>query len=197
MDGVIDRRAFLRHAAGVAAMAVSTAGPGWAALGSGSGGTRLNVLFIAVDDLRPQLGCYGDTTVKSPNIDRLAARGTVFTRAYCQQALCSPSRISLLSGRYPATTRILSIGPALRETMPDIVTLPQHFKNNGYFTRSLGKIYHVGIDDPASWSVPSWQPKKPRRGPAGEAAVRKYREEMKTAGKTIPAKGQGDRKSVV
>ncbi|MCU0913803.1 MAG: sulfatase [Planctomycetes bacterium] len=177
--------------AGAGAAAVSMAGPAWGASASGMPGKRLNVLFIAVDDLRPQLGCYGDTMVKSPNIDLLAARGTVFTRAYCQQALCSPSRISLLSGRYPATTRVLSIGPALRETMPDIVTLPQHFKNNGYFTRSLGKVYHVGIDDPASWSVPSWQPKKPRRGPAGEAAVRKYRDEMKAAGKTIPAKGQG------
>ncbi len=151
---------------------------------------KFNVLFIAVDDLRPQLGCYGDPLVKSPHIDRLAARGTVFTRAYCQQALCSPSRISLLSGRYPATTRILTIGPALRETMPDIVTLPQHFKDNGCFTRSLGKVYHVGIDDPPSWSVPSWQSKKPRYGPTGEAAVRKRREEFKAAGKPIPQKGE-------
>jgi len=150
-----------------------------------------NVLFIAVDDLRPQLGCYGDAVVKSPHIDRLAARGTTFTRAYCQQALCSPSRISLLSGRYPATTRIFTIGPALRETLPDIVTLPQHFKNHGYFARSLGKVYHVGIDDPPSWSVPSWQSRKPRYGPEGREAVRKYRREMKTAGKPIPRRGKG------
>jgi len=154
-------------------------------------GKRLNVLFIAVDDLRPQLGCYGDRVVKSPRIDGLAARGTTFTRAYCQQALCSPSRISLLSGRYPATTRIFKIGPALRETMPDIVTLPQHFKNNGYFTRSLGKVYHVGIDDPPSWSVPSWQAKKPRYGPGGQEAIRKYQADMKAEGKTIPKKGEG------
>jgi arylsulfatase A-like enzyme len=159
-----------------------------AAAAGGEG--KLNVLFIAVDDLRPQLGCYGAPVVKSPGIDRLAARGTVFTRAYCQQALCSPSRISLLSGRYPATTRILSIGPALRETMPDIVTLPQHFKNNGYHARSLGKVYHVGIDDPASWSVPSWQPKKPRYGPEGAALVKKRRDEFAAAGKPIPQKGK-------
>jgi len=151
---------------------------------------RFNVLFIAADDLRPQLGCYGDPLAKSPHIDRLAARGTVFTRAYCQQALCSPSRISLLSGRYPSTTRIFTIGPALRGTMPDVVTLPQHFKNHGYHARSLGKIYHVGIDDPPSWSVPSWQPQKPRYGPEGEAAVRRRREELKASGRPLPAKGK-------
>lgn len=152
----------------------------------------MNVLFIAVDDLRPQLGCYGDPDVKSPHMDRLAARGLVFERAYCQQALCSPSRISLLSGRYPTTTRIFQIGPALRETLPDVVTLPQHFKNHGYFTRSLGKVYHVGIDDPQSWSVPSWQPKKPRYGPEGTQAVNQRRQELKASGKAIPAKGPGN-----
>ena len=152
---------------------------------------RMNVLFLAADDMRPQLGCYGDAVVKSPNIDRLAGRGVVFNRAYCQQALCSPSRISLLSGRYPSTTRIYQIGPALRETMPDIVTLPQHFKNNGYFTRSLGKIYHVGIDDPASWSVPSYQPKAPRLGPIGREGVQKVRQEAKKSGRKLPVKGKG------
>lgn len=91
---------------------------------------RPNVLMIAVDDLRPQLGCYGDKLGKSPNIDRLAARGLVFERAYCQQALCSPSRISLLSGRRPSTSKIYQIGPTLRSHMPEIVTLPQHFKNS-------------------------------------------------------------------
>lgn len=151
--------------------------------------SKPNVLFIAVDDMRPQLGCYGDPVAKTPHMDRLAARGLLFNRAYCQQALCSPSRISLLSGRYPATTRILSIGPALRETMPDIVTLPQHFKNNGYFTRSLGKVYHVGIDDPASWSVPPWHSKKPRYGPAGQAVVKRKAEALRASGKPIPQKG--------
>src|SRR5688572_22228291 len=115
-----------------------------------------NVLFISSDDMRPQLGCYGDPTVKSPHLDALANRGMVFQRSYVQQALCSPSRIALLSGRYPATTGIFEIGRPLRATMPDITTLPQHFKNHGYHTRSLGKIYHVGIDDEASWTVPAW-----------------------------------------
>ena len=171
----------------LAAAGLLPAAAGWAA----EPAPRFNVLFIAVDDLRPQLGCYGDKIVKSPHMDRLAARGVVFERAYCQQALCSPSRISLLSGRYPATTRILSIGPALRETMPDVVTLPQHFKQQGYFARSLGKVYHVGIDDPASWSEPSWQPKAPRYGPIGLAAVAKRTAEMKAAGESPAKKGAG------
>jgi len=151
---------------------------------------RPNVLFIATDDMRPQLGCYGDKLVKSPNIDRLAARGMVFERAFCQQALCSPSRISLLTGRHPWTTRIYQIGPFLRETMPDVITLPQHFKNQGYFTRSLGKVYHVGIDDPASWTVPPWHSKKPRYGPVGSAAVEKRREALLAAGEPIPKQGE-------
>lgn len=158
----------------------------WAGLAA----EKLNVLFIATDDLRPQLGCYGDPVVKSPNLDRLAARGMVFNRAYCQQALCSPSRISLLTGRHPWTTKIYDIGPFLRETMPDVVTLPQHFKNSGWFTRSLGKIYHVGIDDPQSWSVPPWHSKKPRYGPVGSEAVAKRRNDLTAGGKPIPKKGE-------
>lgn len=160
------------------------------ACGHATAAERLNVLFIASDDMRPQLGCYGDTLVKSPNLDRLAARGMVFERAFCQQALCSPSRISLLSGRHPWTTKIYSIGPFLRETMPDVVTLPQHFKNNGYFTRSLGKVYHVGIDDPASWSVPPWHSKAPRYGPESQALVKTMVAEMKARGEPIPKQGK-------
>lgn len=83
---------------------------------------KLNVLFIAADDMRPQLGCYGDPVAKSPSIDALAQRGMLFNRSYVQQALCSPSRISMLSGRYPATTGIFEIGRPLRATMPDITT---------------------------------------------------------------------------
>jgi len=150
---------------------------------------RPNILFIASDDMRPQLGCYGDPSVKSPNLDRLAARGMVFRRAFCQQALCSPSRISLLSGRHPWTTKIYQIGPPLRSTMPDIVTLPQLFKNHGWFTRSLGKIYHIGIDDPISWSVPSWVSKQPRYGPDGTAKVRAAAAKLREQGIEDPDKG--------
>lgn len=158
---------------------------------------RPNVLFIASDDMRPQLGCYGDTTVKSPHLDALAKRGMVFQRSYVQQALCSPSRISMLSGRYPATTGIFEIGRTLRTTMPDITTMPQHFKNNGYHTRSLGKIYHVGIDDDASWTVPAWHSKAPRISAATQAAVSQFIEDARAKGITIPQKGKGSRNSAV
>jgi len=152
---------------------------------------RLNVLFIASDDLRSQLGCYGDRMVKSPNLDRLAGRGLVFQRAYCQQALCSPSRISLLSGRHPWTTGIYQIGPSLRSKLPDVVTLPQHFKNHGWHARSLGKVFHIGIDDPASWSEASWVSKAPRYGPEGRAKVSVAAQALLAAGKQDPDKGPG------
>lgn len=121
---------------------------------------RLNVLFIAVDDLRPELGCYGAKHIQSPNIDKLAAGGLLFERAYCQQAVCNPSRNSVLSGCRPDTTRCMANNTFLRPTLPDILTLPQHFKNNGWHALSLGKIFHHSDkepgDDPQSWSEPSW-----------------------------------------
>lgn len=125
---------------------------------------RYNVLMIAVDDLRPEAGCYGVPIIKTPHIDALAGQGLVFNRAYCQQAVCSPSRTSLLLGRRPDTTRIFDLQTHFRKTLPDVVTLPQHFKNHGYHTQGLSKIYHGGLDDPASWSVPHWSPKKPSYG---------------------------------
>lgn len=113
-----------------------------------------NVLFLVSDDLRPELGCYGNPIIHSPNIDRLARRGMVFDRAYCQQAVCSPSRTSLLTGRRPDTTKVWDLKTHFRTNIPDVVTLPQLFKNHGYTTLGLGKIYHSGLDDPASWSIP-------------------------------------------
>ncbi|MBL6838004.1 MAG: sulfatase [Puniceicoccaceae bacterium] len=120
--------------------------------------TKPNVLFIAVDDLRPELGCYGSTIVKSPNIDRLASMGTVFENAYCQQAVCSPSRVSLLSGQRPDTTKVWDLYTKFRSIQPDIVTLPQFFKNNGYHSYRLGKIFHRGHgqkEDGKSWTTSS------------------------------------------
>ena len=112
-----------------------------------------NVLFIAVDDLRPELGCYGSPIAVSPNLDALAADGLLFNRAYCQEAICRPSRASLMTGARPETTGLFHNYVSLRELQPDIVTLPQHFIANGYETAYCGKIFHQGdTDEEKSWS---------------------------------------------
>ncbi len=121
---------------------------------SGPKSDRPNILFIAVDDLRPELGCYGDTTVISPNIDRLAQTGITFNRAYCQSAVCNPSRASLLTGLRPDSIRVWDLKTDFRDNLPDVVTLPQYFKNKGYHTAAIGKIYHNTIPDSLSWSEP-------------------------------------------
>jgi iduronate 2-sulfatase len=110
------------------------------------------VLLVCVDDLKPLAGCYGGTA-KTPNLDRLAARGLVFERAYCNQALCAPSRNALLTGLRPDTLRIFDLGTNFRKARPDAVTLPQAFRARGYRAEALGKIFHAGHgkdDDPAS-----------------------------------------------
>ena len=119
---------------------------------------QYNVVFIMVDDLRPLLGCYGHPEMHTPNIDRLAQRGTLFNRAYCQYPLCNPSRTSILTGLRPDTTSVFSNTVGFRETLPNAVTLPQHFKTFGYHTQSVGKIAHNQAmqDDSYSWSIPSW-----------------------------------------
>lgn len=150
-----------------------------------------NVLLICVDDLKPTLGCYGDTQAITPNIDRLASRGVLFSSAYCNQAVCSPSRNSLMTGLRPQTLGIYDLATNFRLAAPEVVTLPQHFMNHGYEAQGLGKILHIGhgnSDDSKSWSVPFWRPKGPSyvlaeslagfkkdklgkvRGPATEAA---------------------------
>ncbi|MEY3895508.1 MAG: hypothetical protein RLZZ214_1027 [Verrucomicrobiota bacterium] len=121
-----------------------------------------NILFIAMDDLRPELGCYGRDYIKSPNIDRIAKAGMTFKRAYCQQAVCSPSRTSLMTGTRPDTTRVWDLVTHFRTTTPDVVTLGQHFKAHGYFVQGMGKIYHNSLDDEVTWSVPFHTPKVPR-----------------------------------
>jgi arylsulfatase A-like enzyme len=121
-----------------------------------------NILFIAVDDLRPELGCYGKDYIKSQNIDALAKHGMVFNRAYCQQAVCSPSRSSLMTGTRPDTTKVWDLTTHFRAALPNVVTLGQHFKQNGYFVQGMGKIFHGHLDDAPTWSVPWETPKAPR-----------------------------------
>jgi len=122
-------------------------------------GENPNVLFIAADDLRCDLHCMGNTEVQTPNLDALAGRGRLFTSAYCQQAVCNPSRASLMTGLRPDTLKIWDLPTHFRDRMPDVVTLPQHFRRHGYFTQNIGKIYHNWRQDiqgdPDSWSVPA------------------------------------------
>lgn len=115
---------------------------------------RPNVLFIAVDDLRPELGCYGSSIAQTPNIDKLAAHGLTFTRAYCQQAICGPSRASIMTGARPESTGVIHNYIKIRDgKQPNIVTLPQHFRNNGYETVYVGKVFHgKDTDEELSWS---------------------------------------------
>ncbi|MEM9673471.1 MAG: sulfatase [Bacteroidota bacterium] len=122
---------------------------------------RPNVLFIAVDDLRPELGCYGKTAMISPNIDRLADTGTLFNRAYCQIPVCGASRASLLTGLRPTRDRFLGYSTRADEDAPGAITLPQHFRKNGYYTISNGKIFHHRDDKAGSWSEPAWRPQNP------------------------------------
>jgi arylsulfatase A-like enzyme len=138
---------------------------GLAAGAAGFAAERPNVLFVTVDDLRPALGCYGESAVVTPHFDALARGGTVFRRAYAQQAVCNPSRASFMTGLRPDSTGVYDLVTHFRRRVPGVVTLPQHFKDHGYHTVAFGKIYHpafpgfgIGSDlgDAPSWSEPAW-----------------------------------------
>jgi len=160
------RRWLLPLAAGVAVLALSGPAAGQVAVqpprteGESRAQARPNVLLIMADDLPARIGAYGRAEVKTPNIDRLAHGGVVFQHAYTQYPQCAQSRASMLTGRRPASTRVFDLETHFRKALPDAVTLPQLFKQNGYFTGRVGKIFHQGVpgdigrsgpDDPASW----------------------------------------------
>ncbi len=119
--------------------------------------SKKNILFISIDDLRPVLTCYGNQEVQTPNIDKLCSNSAVFTKAYAQYASCNPSRSSLLTGLLPEATGVIRNSQILRNEQPDIVTLPQNFRNQGYKTYGLGKVFHefhdarTLLEDPMSW----------------------------------------------
>lgn len=140
----------------------------WFACLSSSGSGRVNggepnkpnILFLICDDLNCDIGCYGHPQVQTPNIDALARRGVRFESAHCQFPLCGPSRASLMTGLYPSQTRVQRNAIYLREHLPDVLTMPQHFRASGYFATRIGKIFHYhvpkhigtsGHDDPWSW----------------------------------------------
>ncbi|HKT61782.1 MAG TPA: sulfatase [Gemmatimonadales bacterium] len=135
-----------------AVVIVALLSAGWRrASDQGDAGQRPNVLFIAVDDLRPTIGAFGDPYAKTPNLDRLARSGATFLQAYAQQALCNPSRASLLTGLRPDSIRVWDLETDFRANVPDVVTLPQHFMQHGYRTVEIGKIYHNTLPDSRSW----------------------------------------------
>jgi len=141
-----------------------------------------NVLVFFIDDLRPELGCYDVDYIKSPGIDKLAAQGVQFDRAYCQQAICAPSRISMISGQYPDKTGIYDLFTPLRRTIPDAMTLPRYFREKGYVTASFGKVYHHHTDDREYWAELPDQPGDKYANPETLKAIQRLAEEARRKG---------------
>lgn len=149
-SGRIKRREFIKLASASAAAGLIYGSPGFSLPLKSK--RHPNVLFLIVDDLRPELGCYGVDQIKSPNIDRIAQQGLVFTRAYCPQAICNPSRACLLTGKRPESLRVWNNETHFRRINPTLRTLPQIFNSQGYNTISIGKVFHGTLPDPPSWS---------------------------------------------
>lgn len=183
------RAAGLALALNLVAVNLVVATLGWALASTATAG-RPNILFIAVDDLRPELNCYGRTHIHSPNIDRLASGGVLFERSYCMVPTCGASRSSLMTGLRPSPKRFVSYLTRADKDAPGVTTLNTQLANNGYETISLGKVFHHRDDSEVGWAQPAWRPAaaayhiaannqlqgrkrpngKPRRGPAFESA---------------------------
>lgn len=154
----------------------------------------MNILFIAVDDLRPELGCYGSPIAITPNMDKLASEGLLFNNAYCQEAICSPSRASLMTGARPETINVIENYTYFRDLNPDILTLPQHLIANGYEATTIGKIYHGKYNDmDKSWNRPPAKINTPKPKRPGSYALVENQELFKKNTKEMRAKyGQQD-----
>lgn len=150
---------------------------------------RLNVLFLMSDDLRPDLGCYGNTLVQSPNIDALAAAGVRFDRAYVQFPLCNPSRTSLLTGRYPTTTGVLDNQGWFGGPHPDWASLPRYFRDQGYASLRCGKIFHGGIDDADAWTEGG----QPRNFEGSTSPRRPAPDRAQNSDRAVQLDGDGER----
>lgn len=153
---------------------------GCAPQASSSESAKPNILFIAVDDLRPELNCFGESQVQSPHIDKLAKQSVIFNRAYCNVPTCGASRASLLTGTRPTRNRFITYNTRKDEEMPEVASLAMHFKNNGYTTISNGKVYHHADDDVAAWDE-IWRP---------EGEIRDYQTE---ANKLIQRQPENER----
>lgn len=180
----MDRREFLK------VMGASGASIGLSGLmGCGqqfiSSKKKPNVLFIAIDDLRPELNCYGENIVHSPNIDRIAREGVRFNRAYCQEAICGPSRTSLMTGLRPDNNGVIENNTFFRNTVPDVTTLPGHFANHGYKTVGIGKVYHDRQNDKSSWNCKAAFPTRPKPLPMMGYQLTETREYLKRRRKEV------------
>jgi len=139
-----------------------------------------NVLLITVDDLKPAIGSFGDTLVKTPHMDKLSSKGMIFTNAYAQQAVCAPSRASMLSGKRPESIQVMDLETPIRKQNPDIETLPQFFKNNGYLTYGMGKVFHHL--EPTSFTEPEWYFRQPLFSPQKTVEIERMIDSLKNAG---------------
>jgi iduronate 2-sulfatase len=122
--------------------------------------SKPNVIFISIDDLRPALGAYDDPAAITPHLDQFAKEGMIFRQAFCQSAVCAPSRASLMTGLRPDSTRVWHLGDKFREINPSAVTMPQHFADHGYHTINIGKIFHNYMPDSMSWNEPDLRPQR-------------------------------------
>ncbi|MBX6314128.1 MAG: sulfatase [Isosphaeraceae bacterium] len=179
----------------IAALTALVAPSGAAEAGTAAA-KRPNVLLLISDDMRTDLGCYGNPLVKTPNLDALAAKGVRFERAYVQYPLCNPSRSSMLTGRYPTTTGVMDNRSFFGDFHPEFVSLPKYFKANGYATLRSGKIFHEGIDDTDAWTE-GGEPRLARPAPADAQAKPKVQEKAKAAApdpaRTLEQRRRSDR----